>query len=71
MSIVIHNCPFCDNFDVEIGEVMTEEYAVECTECHRIGPVVGDIMGAISAWNKAPRRTPVGPSNQTINGYPA
>jgi len=55
MSITVHNCPFCDHDDVEIGEVSIGEYAVECNECRCIGPIDGDIMGAIAAWNRAPR----------------
>ena len=55
MSIVVHNCPFCDHDDVEIGEVSIGEYAVDCNECRCIGPIEGDIMAAIAAWNRAPR----------------
>lgn len=55
MSIIIHNCPFCDHVDVEIDEVCVSEYAITCNECRCIGPICGDIMSAISAWNNAPR----------------
>ncbi len=55
MTITVHNCPFCDHDDVEIGEVSIGEYAVECNKCRAIGPIEGDIMAAIAAWNKAPR----------------
>ena len=55
MSIIVHNCPFCNHDDVEIGEVSIGEYAVDCPECRAIGPIEGDIMGAIAAWNRAPR----------------
>lgn len=56
MSITIHDCPFCGWHDVEIGEVTVGEYAVECNECRCIGPITGDVMGAISAWNGAAAR---------------
>ena len=55
MSITVSPCPFCNHDDVEIGEVSISEYAVECNECRCIGPIEGDIMGAIAAWNRAPR----------------
>ncbi len=47
----IHACPFCGHDDVEIDEVGVTEYAVTCPECRCIGPITGDIMGAIAAWN--------------------
>ncbi len=56
MSLTIHNCPFCGHEDVEIGEVAISEYAVDCQECRAIGPICGDIMGAIDAWNKAAKQ---------------
>lgn len=55
MSLTVHNCPFCGHDDVEIDEVGPAEYAVTCPECRAIGPISGDIMGAIAAWNKAGR----------------
>ncbi len=55
MSIVIHNCPFCDHVDVEIDDAGACEYLVSCPECRCSGPVCDDIMAAIAAWNKAPR----------------
>lgn len=65
MTIIVHNCPFCDHDDVEIGEVSIGEYAVECNECRCIGPIEGDIMAAIASWNKAQN------SGQDINHQPA
>ena len=65
MTITVHNCPFCDHDDVEIGEVSIGEYAVECNECRCIGPIEGDIMAAIASWNKAQN------SGQDINHQPA
>lgn len=57
--ITIHDCPFCGHADVEIGEVGTCEYAVDCPECRAIGPIENDIMEAIGAWNTASRlKTP-------------
>lgn len=53
--IAIHDCPFCGHADVEIGEVGTCEYAVDCPECRAIGPIENDIMKAIGAWNTASR----------------
>lgn len=55
MSLTIHSCPFCSHNDVEIDEVALTEYAVTCPECRAIGPICGDIMESISAWNKAGR----------------
>jgi hypothetical protein len=55
MSIHVHNCPFCEYVDVEIDEVGVAEFAVTCNECRCIGPIAGDIMSAIAAWNNAPR----------------
>lgn len=55
MSLTINNCPFCGHNDVEIDEVAVTEYAVTCPECRAIGPICGDIMESISAWNKAGR----------------
>ena len=54
--IVIQDCPFCGHADVEIDEVMPGEYAIDCSECRCIGPIAGDIMGAIAAWNGAAMR---------------
>ena len=51
MSIVIENCPFCGHVDVEIDEVGHSEFAITCAECRCIGPITGDIMSAITAWN--------------------
>ena len=51
MSIQINDCPFCGYADVEIDEVGVAEFAVTCPECRCIGPITGDIMSAISAWN--------------------
>lgn len=56
MTIVVHDCPFCGCADVEIGEVSLAEFAVECNECRCIGPICGDVMDAIAAWNQAIRR---------------
>jgi Lar family restriction alleviation protein len=57
VTITVHDCPFCGHTDVEIGEVSISEFAVECNECRCIGPITGDVMSAISAWNNAPRPT--------------
>lgn len=51
MTITIHDCPFCGAENIEIGEVTIGEFAIECNECRCIGPITGDIMGAIAAWN--------------------
>lgn len=48
-------CPFCGHDDPEIGEVAPSEFAVDCPECRCAGPITGDVMSAIEAWNKAPR----------------
>ena len=53
---IIHACPFCGHDDVEIDEVGVTEYAVTCPECRCIGPITGDIMGAIGAWNGSVNR---------------
>lgn len=53
MSITVNDCPFCGQADVEIYEVSTYEFAVECPECRCIGPITYDVMSAIAAWNKA------------------
>ncbi len=55
MSVIIHDCPFCGHADVEIDEVGPAEFAIDCGECRAIGPICGDIMSAIAAWNAAPR----------------
>jgi len=57
MAITIHDCPFCGSGNVEIDEVTSYEYALECNECRAIGPICGDIMTAISAWNAAHKAT--------------
>ena len=51
MSIHVHNCPFCGYHDVEIDEVGPGEIAVVCGDCQCIGPVAGDVAGAIKLWN--------------------
>lgn len=61
MSIVIHDCPFCGHVDVEISEVSIGEYAIECNECRCIGPIHGDLMGTIAAWNNAIRLADITP----------
>lgn len=56
MSVTINDCPFCGHADVEIGEVSTYEFAVECPVCRCIGPICGSVMESITEWNKAPRQ---------------
>lgn len=55
-AIQINACPFCGHDDVEIGEVSPSEFAVDCPDCRCIGPISGDIKGAIDAWNKGMAR---------------
>lgn len=55
MTITVNPCPFCATDNIEIGEAGPAEYAVDCQECRAIGPICGDIMSAIAAWNNAPR----------------
>lgn len=47
MSITVNDCPFCGHADVEIDEVSTYEFAVECPECRCIGPICGSVLGVI------------------------
>ena len=56
MSVTINDCPFCGHDDVEIDETGPAEFSVCCPECRCIGPITGDVMSAISAWNKALRK---------------
>lgn len=50
-------CPFCGFDDVEIDEVGTSEFAIDCPECRAIGPIVGSVIEAINLWNvRAPER---------------
>ncbi len=57
MTIIVHDCPFCNAGNVEIDECAPDEFAVECMECRCIGPITGDVMSAVAAWNAAPRFT--------------
>jgi len=57
MTLIVHDCPFCNASNVEIDERAPEEFAVECCECNALGPTTGDVMSAIAAWNAAPRFT--------------
>ena len=50
-SPTIKNCPFCDNDQVEIGEIEPGRYAVDCPECQCIGPFGDDMIEAIDKWN--------------------
>lgn len=51
MSDIMLPCPFCGHEDVEIDEVTTQEFAVDCPECRCIGPIRDTVMEAISFWN--------------------
>jgi hypothetical protein len=53
MSITIKDCPFCGHDDVEIDETGPSEFSVTCPECRCIGPITGDVISAITTWNKA------------------
>ncbi len=53
--ITVNNCPFCGDENVEIDEIRSGEYAVDCQECESIGPIRADIMTAIEDWNRAPQ----------------
>ena len=57
MAITVHDCPFCGSGNVEIAEVTIGEYAVACNECRSVGPIEGDVMAAISTWNRAHHAT--------------
>ena len=52
MAITVADCVFCGSDHIEIDEVSSYEFAVECNECRCIGPITGDVMSAIAAWNK-------------------
>lgn len=55
MTIVANKCPFCGHADVYINELARGEFIVECNGCYSGGPICGDVMDAIAAWNKAVR----------------
>ena len=51
MTITVKDCPFCGAENIEIDEVSIGEYAVTCQECRAVGPIMGDVMEAITTWN--------------------
>ena len=49
--IIIKDCPFCGDAEVEIGEEGVEYY-VGCNECGCKGGNADTVMEAIDAWNR-------------------
>ena len=49
--IIVKDCPFCGDADVEIGEEGVEYY-VGCNECGAQTGIADTVMEAIYAWNR-------------------
>lgn len=53
--IMIDQCPFCGEAEVEIHEANVSGYIVDCPTCLATGPMKSNIMESIRAWNQATR----------------
>ena len=53
--IMVDQCPFCGETQIEIHEADVSRYVVDCPTCLATGPIKDSIMGSIGAWNKATR----------------
>ena len=47
----LKQCPFCGNENIQLF-IDDYGYAMLCTECMALGPLVEKQENAISAWNK-------------------